>query len=263
MADSNARLYELDEIQDILKAAAQRQHAEPPAEAPSGLTLEELQQAAAEAGIEPRHVEAVVAERRPQTTREEGRWGPNPYESAERLVPGGVDDALWQTLTRRAEQAFGIGTTSQHGTLRQWTTGTGAERQQVTVQQRDGQTHVRVTTAYPRGQRAAFVPFFVGAAVVATVLFLAFSVPVAAVGSAGAVALAYVVGRMLHRYQAGYHATKVQRVADELKGVIAAAGVAVAQAAPEETTAPPLLDEQPEERQTDAEEVARRNQERS
>ena len=117
-----------EEIRRILARAADREaeaeRARPAAG--TGLTLGGLKEAAANAGIDPLHVEAAAREvmlRRdapPATTR----LGLPLELGAQRVIPGPVSDAQWERMVAEFREAFRkTGIVSQFGEVREWVSG--------------------------------------------------------------------------------------------------------------------------------------------
>lgn len=112
-----------DEARRIFARAAERQHAVT-ARGPE-LSLAELQAIGREAGLDPEHVAAAVAEL---------RAGPAPEPVVisgidltprrSRVLPVEMTDALWEEMVGRLRRAFGAkGIPSEVGRIREWTSG--------------------------------------------------------------------------------------------------------------------------------------------
>lgn len=124
------RTYSEQEIRDILGQAAERQEAARRAAegARSGLTLEELQAVAAEAGIAPEFVAAAAMNRRPPAAEEQRILGVPATARRSRLIPGGVSDAAWAAFVREARDHFKRrGIAEELGDVREWVGTYGGE----------------------------------------------------------------------------------------------------------------------------------------
>lgn len=211
MSDSRLpRLYGEKEIGRILKRATDLQHREPSAPA-AGVTLAELEDIAAEAGIDPRYLRRAALEL--DTSRDASVWtrvvgdelrlvrevtleGELPQEGFERIVAAiqaqahehGQPSLLGRTLTWRAETA------NKSRTI------------QIVVSARDGGTQVRLEENLTQtaaglfaGSTAGFglglglgVGLPIGMEVIGSVLF-AVAAPI------GMVATSYVAARAIYR----------------------------------------------------------------
>ncbi|GAB5519440.1 MAG: hypothetical protein RhofKO_16910 [Rhodothermales bacterium] len=106
-----SQTFSRDEINAILKEAAQQQHAAAPEPAEQGLTLEELQEVARASGIDPRFVQQAASKRMTRT----GRAAPkattgmtSPKHYSERIVPAGFDPAKFPLLFDHIREVLGI-----------------------------------------------------------------------------------------------------------------------------------------------------------
>ncbi len=145
---SKKRLYSDKEISAVLKRAAELHRDQGPTDT-SGLTLAELEQIAAEVGIDPAFVKTAATE------LEEGRtdtdfhfWGGPLSVDLERIVEGEVSEAKWEEIVMEIRRIFGsAGKTGQLGRSLEWIHGdqTG-ERAHVTLSPMGGQTRIRIFT---------------------------------------------------------------------------------------------------------------------
>ena len=142
---SPKRVYTDKEISAVLKRAAELQRTQGP-KATSGLSLDELEQVAAEVGIDPDFVKAAALE------LEEGRTeqtyhvlgAPTSLE-LERIVEGEMTDAKWEEAVGEIRRVFGAaGETGQLGRTREWILRdhTG-ERIHLTVSPQNDNTEIR------------------------------------------------------------------------------------------------------------------------
>ena len=150
------RIYGDEEIGQILKRATELQHREPSAPSSSGLTLQELEEVAVEAGIDPRFLQRAALELGTSLT-DSSFWtkvvGDELMLIRETTVPGELNDdgfervvSVIQLGTREHGQPslLGRSLTWRAETLNKTRT------IQVTVTSRDGQTHVRLEENLPQ-----------------------------------------------------------------------------------------------------------------
>ena len=142
-----------DEARQIFARAAERQHVAD--EAPAGLSLSELQEVGAAAGLDPAHVAAAVAEVRggagapaaPPATF----LGVDVEPRAVRVLPGEVTDEVWERMVSRLRQTFGSkGTPTDVGRTREWTSGPNSNLL-VTVEPTDAGARVTLKTSKASG----------------------------------------------------------------------------------------------------------------
>lgn len=142
------RLYSDKEISAVLKRAAELQRTQGPTDT-SGLSLAELEQIAAEVGIDPDFVKTAAFE------LEEGGpdetfhlLGAPTSIDLERIVEGEMTEAKWDEAVVEIRRVFGAaGETGQVGRIREWIRRdeTGSyERVHVTVSPLGKQTRIRV-----------------------------------------------------------------------------------------------------------------------
>ena len=118
------RRFTEEEAERVFARAAARQHAH--STPPDGLTLAELQQIGREAGLDPEHVVAAVAE-----TDAVGTPVPSasylgvPVEPrASRLFEGEVTDEAWEQMVTRLRRTFrSKGMPVELGRVREWSSG--------------------------------------------------------------------------------------------------------------------------------------------
>ena len=141
------RIYTDKEIRAVLKRATELQSTQGPAGGTSGLSLDELEQIAAEAGIDPDYVKAAALE------LEEGRTdksyhvfgGPTSIE-LERIVEGEMTEAKWEEAVGEIRRIFeAAGEVGQIGRTREWIhrDQTG-ERVHITVAPQGENTKIRL-----------------------------------------------------------------------------------------------------------------------
>jgi hypothetical protein len=117
-----------DEVRLLLARAVERQEgvARTALTAKAGLTLAELQEIAAEVGVEASHIESAARE--VVLRRERGL--PMPLEidrhaiAHVRVLDGAVDDSAWERLVHDRRDTFGVhGSLSTFGAAREWASG--------------------------------------------------------------------------------------------------------------------------------------------
>lgn len=136
----------------IFEEAARRQAARQTADAP-GLTLAELQAVAREAGLDPDLVAAAAAHiaiEPPEPAKRYPFWDLPDELRVERVIPGEVPDALWETMVAELRRTFGqAGRAGQVGRVREWATEVASSSGsnlhapvRVEVRPEDGQTRI-------------------------------------------------------------------------------------------------------------------------
>ena len=118
-----ARQFTEAEAQRVFARVAERQRAQ--ATTDGGLTLEDLEDAARAAGLDPSLVAAAAAEvDSPAPAR--GLLGAPTETVRQRVVRGRVSDEAWERMVAAARAEFGrTGTAGQVGRTREWTAATG------------------------------------------------------------------------------------------------------------------------------------------
>jgi hypothetical protein len=148
-----SRRYTEEEVGLILRRATEMQQAEPERTDPAGLTLAELQDIAAEAGIDPEKLRQAASELqtfRPETVGNRLAGAPMATE-IERVVEGELPRERLEELVPTIQTATaGQGTASEVGRSLTWTSRTGSSviERQVFVTARDGHTIVRVQESF-------------------------------------------------------------------------------------------------------------------
>lgn len=152
MEDKRSRLYGEKEISALLKRAAEIQD-EKGVTVTTGLSLAEVQQLAAEVGIDPQHIEAALAEmdRREEAPQKANIWGGPVSYSQERVIEGDVTEEMWESMVAEIRRAFkDTGEVHQWGQSLEWThSGKSGDQANVTITPRDGRTKVRIFANYP------------------------------------------------------------------------------------------------------------------
>ncbi len=147
------RRYSENEVGLILRRATEMQRAEPTAPDPAGLTLAELEEIAAEAGIDPallRHAANELHVLRPPTLGSRLAGAPVAIE-IERTIDGELPAERLEELVPTIQAATaGQGTASAVGRTLTWSSRTesNTSAQQVLVSVRDGQTLIRIQESF-------------------------------------------------------------------------------------------------------------------
>ena len=155
------RLYSDREVGAVLKRATELQEKRRQSLAHS-LSLEEVEQVAAEIGVEREYLRAAVQELDRHPVGQGGltlTGGPFAAD-LERVVAGEVTDDLWEEIVLELRRLTGsVGETSQLGQAREWSDGGEMGQTQVTIRSRGDRTTIRVLKNYQGW--AAFVYFMV------------------------------------------------------------------------------------------------------
>ena len=172
-----------DEARQVFARAAERQHAADAS--PAGLSLAELQEVGAAAGLDPAHVAAAVAEVRgarpvaPPATF----VGVDVEPRASRVLPGEVTDEVWEQMVARLRRTFGAkGTPTDVGRIREWSSGPNSNLL-VTVEPDAAGARVALQTS--KASEAAQYRALVGVLGAMAVLFSALGVATGNGGDAG------------------------------------------------------------------------------
>ncbi len=149
---SLTRLYDEDEVARILKRATELHREEPAGTRSSGgLTLKDLEEIAAEAGIDPARLRRAAFEIDREGVRGTSRWrwvvGEETTLVYERAIPGEIpDQAFEQVAAVIQESSLDYGQPSLLGRTLTWRAETPTKTRsiQVVVSSRDGETRIRV-----------------------------------------------------------------------------------------------------------------------
>jgi hypothetical protein len=147
------RRYSEEEVGLILRRATEMQRAEPTAPDPAGLTLAELEEIAAEAGIDPGMLRQAASELNVQQPATLGsRIAGAPVAVAiERVIAGEMPvERLEELVPTIVASTPGRGTASAVGRSLTWSSqeGSNLTEQQVLVSSQGGQTLIRVEQSY-------------------------------------------------------------------------------------------------------------------
>jgi hypothetical protein len=122
------RRYSEAELHTIFERAARRQENARRAEdaARAGLTLAELQQIGAAAGIDPVHIAAAAGDLAAEPEAVDTLLGLPMEVRASRVLPGTVSDEAWEEMVAELRRHFkDPGTAGQVGRVREWSTTSG------------------------------------------------------------------------------------------------------------------------------------------
>ncbi|MEM6784942.1 MAG: hypothetical protein AAF624_14570 [Bacteroidota bacterium] len=224
------------EARAILKRAAERQHrADLGAEArANGLSLDDLEVAAAAAGIDPRHVAAAIrdAERtepEPAASFTDRMIGQPTTIRQQRAIPGYLDEALWQKLVLELRRTFDTaGTPSMLGTLHEWRSDAQASKNwgEFQAEEVDGEVHLTLRRSWttPAGGTAAWLvlggllgPFFL---LLGTQEMPMSGAILAATLSVLASVLAFALTRGWYRAFLDKEASRSERLLDRLDSIV-------------------------------------------
>lgn len=163
------RLYGEKEIGQILQRAAELQHEEPPAPSADSMTLQELEDIAAEAGIDPAYLRRAALEV-DIGTAERSTWAKFVGEELllvkEITVPGELREDGFECIVGVIERGTSEhGQSSMLGRTLTWRGETSSKyaKLQLTVASRDGQTSVRLEENLTKSAGEIFgisIPFF-------------------------------------------------------------------------------------------------------
>lgn len=151
------RRYTEKEVSRLLKRAAELQHNVPAPANPSGVTLDELAQAAREAGLDPALVRQAAAELDAGGIATTGPKLGSALAGAplrlvlEQTVPGEIKPAAFSALVPRIQAASEVpGQASQVGTTLTWNSANPSNTRmlQVLISSHEGQTLIRIEERY-------------------------------------------------------------------------------------------------------------------
>ena len=173
---SKDRLYSDQEFSAILRRAGEMQ-ATKSVEETVGLSLEDIQQIAGEAGFDPAIIAAAAAEIEEIDTGEKAEefLGVPTSQHIEKVLPGEISEALYLEVASKISEAFGKeGKATQLGSALEWTYKNEQSNLRVTVMPHKGQTKLRVNWNHPHIYSNAMLPIIVVSLLPA---FFAFSGP--------------------------------------------------------------------------------------
>lgn len=145
------RLFGEKDVSRILRRAAELQEKSAP-DVTAGLTIEELQQIAAEAGIAPEHVAAAVADLDADAGDDDRFqfWGAPASVEFERVVPGEVTEETWDLVVSEMHRAVGAaGNVTRVGRTYEWAYTRPYSEYRVYVSATPHEGHTRLRVGYP------------------------------------------------------------------------------------------------------------------
>lgn len=154
------KLFSEKQISTILRRATEMQQGAKTTD-PTGLTFEELQQIAAEAGIDPAYLTAAISEQEQAGDVDERFYwlGAPTSVELERVIPGEVSEKQWEEMVDEIRRSFKlVGASGRVGQSREWTHDSKEQQAQVTVTSREGQTKIRLFTRHPQVAAVTFLP---------------------------------------------------------------------------------------------------------
>lgn len=254
------RRYSENEVGLILRRATEMQRAEPAAADPAGLTLAELEEIAAEAGIDLGMLRWAASEldvQRPATLGSRLAGAPTTV-AIERVIEGEMPvERLEELVPTIVAATPGRGTASAVGRSLTWSSqeGSNLTEQQVLVSSRNGQTLIRVEQSYSglaagwfggiMGGVGAGVGFGVGGALSTTLGLVAGLVATPLTAIAGSYFLARYIYSSQVRSRQGAVRALVAELAEQVETAIASARPSIDAARPDRLT-PGLADEGPQ-----------------
>jgi hypothetical protein len=242
-AKSISRRYSDREIALILTRTAELQATRAAeSEVSAGLTQEELEQIAREAGLDPRYVRSAIAELDAGRGTRESRWlGGASWLQFERAVAGEVPPREYDTLVEIIHRTLGeVGQPSVLGRTLRWIALTGMSGRhahgreiEVSIASRDGQTTIRVHERLRSLATQLFVGFLAGGGSGGAVLLSAlgaalFGGVVAPVAfGVGSVVGSYAIARAIFGSKSRSRAEQLRKLIDALADHVSATAESV------------------------------------
>lgn len=153
------KVFSEKEVSRVLRRATELQESAKTTD-PTGLTFEELQLIAAEAGIDPQFMAAAISELEIEEEKDDQfHWLGAPLSiSLERVVEGEVSEIQWEEMVNQIRSTFNlVGASGMVGRSREWTHDSKDRQVQVTVTSREGQSKLRIFARFPQLAAAIFV----------------------------------------------------------------------------------------------------------
>lgn len=153
------RIYSEEEIGRVLKRAAEIQGKQPRTSG-YGLSLAEIQELAADSGIDPELVIAAVSElKADQEALKKNIWGGPLSSTLIRSVEGQLSDDTWEEMLALLRRTYKeTGETERRGTTRQWMSrGQDGRRSHLIATYRDGRTELE----HFYGNPTIAIPFYI------------------------------------------------------------------------------------------------------
>lgn len=238
----NKRLYSDKEISAVLKRAAELQRGQGSSDT-SGLSLAELEQIAADVGIDPDFVKTAALElEEDRTDTGFHLWGGPTAIELERIVEGEMSEARWEEVVAEIRRVYAVaGETGRVGRILEWVhrDQTG-ERVHLTVTPQGGQTRIRLFTRMTDWAVALHVPLLSStiAPIILAYIFLNLG-PVLETGIALFIVFAfYMIARLIFGALARSQERKARKLLNRLEDLIAEPEAALA-----EPVAPTAIEE--------------------
>jgi hypothetical protein len=153
------RIYSEEEIGRVLKRAAEIQGKQPRTSG-YGLSLDEIQELAADSGIDPELVLAAVSElKADQEALKKNIWGGPLSSTLIRSVEGQISDETWEEMLALLRRNYKeTGETERRGSTRQWMSrGHDGRRSHLIATYRDGRTELE----HFYGNPTIGIPFYI------------------------------------------------------------------------------------------------------
>ncbi len=167
-----ARIYDEKAVSAILKRASQLQ-AKSKQDGGFGLSLAELKQIAADAGIDPRFVAVAASEFIHPEEPESNWWGGPLSFSLEWTVDGEIDDIVWEEIVVETRRYFkDTGEVRSWSNSREWAhSGRNGVQAHLTATSREGITRLSLFWAEPAMAVAAYIPLLVLSLLMLPIIF--------------------------------------------------------------------------------------------
>lgn len=230
MTNEPKRFFNEDEVSAILKTAVDMDSKGGGATS-FGLSLEELQQIAAESGIDPRNVAAAISQLDHQDEKQEKTfWGGPTSWTQDRVVEGGVDEEQWENMVAVIRKAYGdTGEVQMRGHTKEWIhSGKSNVQAHVAATTRDGRT--RISAAWHEPTIAAlYVPFFITSIILIPIFFdaLDWFTPTGVAAYLAAVAILFSLGRFTVSGLASKREQKLNNLVTDLEQLVESDGGSV------------------------------------
>ena len=240
---SVTRRYSDREIALILTRTAELQATRAAeSELSAGLSREELEQIAREAGLDPRYVRSAIAELDAGRGTRQSRWlGGATWIQLERSVAGEVPPREYDALVELIHRTLGeVGQPSVLGRTLRWIALTGVSGRhahgreiEVAIATRDGQTTIRIHERLRSLATQVFAGIGVGGGISASVLAGAlgaalFASPIGPIAFAvGGLGAGYAVARGIFGHKSRARAAQLRMLIDRLSDHVASTAVSV------------------------------------
>ncbi len=166
------KLYNEKQIGAILKRAAEMSLDESGPNA-AGLSIEELQQVGAEAGLDPDLILKAAAElQQSGPERTKNFWGGPISYANDFVLDGEIDSATWEEMIGAIRSTFkDPGVVSTRENVFEWTSQSETEKSQVTAHVANGKTKVTLFWAEPVVAVPMYIPTIIGTIISLPIVF--------------------------------------------------------------------------------------------